>query len=226
MTFQLEGTSMSDPVTLSSRALGGLVRGIFWTVAIYTLILVVMSAILVATGQNSGGMHTTTVLMLGFLGLGYLPMLILAIIWVVMFHRDLKAVYPDYPMSPVKAVLFMFIPFFNLYGLWRTFATISEYLRASGGEAGQLGDRANFWSTLGYLSIWVGNIVYFFVQGGKSGLSTAQTVTGMDLLVTTFCMSAFVLCYLNSIRYSQRSLSLQAAKGMALDTRAVLTHMR
>jgi|GEM_PF-4866936 len=217
---------MPEPVGLKSSGIGKFMTWVLYGCLGVMALLVGLGVVMLVTADTSGSLMSTALGLLGLFYLGLVPLLVVSIAWVIFFHRDLRAVFPDYPMSPLRAVLYMFIPFFNLFGLWRTFASISEYLRASGGEAGQLGDRANLFSTLGYLSIYVGNALYYFV----TDISTRPGVgAGMDpkvFLALALSSTAFVVFYLNSMRLSQASLTLRARDGVAADLSDVLSYMK
>lgn len=217
---------MPEPVQVKSAAVGSIMVLFFWSVLAMASLIVGLGVAMVATGARSGTLTTTGTLMLGFFLISYLPLAVATLFWVVQFHGDLRRVFPDYPISPLRAALFMFIPVFNLYGLWRTFASISEYLRASGGRAGLLGDQANLWSTLGYLSIWVLGILVGVVQGLTGGFGAPGGVNPWYFLAQALACTCFVVCYLNSMRLSQAALGERARDGVAIDTREFLTYHR
>lgn len=217
---------MPEPVVLKSTSMGIIMKFILWLSLATAAVIFALAVSMLLTRDTSGAAYSIAMMALGFFALGWLPLMAMIIIWVVMFHLDLKRVFPDYPMSPLRAILYMFIPLFNLFGLWRTFASISEYLRASGGESGQLGDRANLWSTMGYLSIFVGNIAYYFANDISLNPGVGKGMDPLVFLALALASTVFVLCYLISIQYSQKSLALVALKGQALDTREVLTYVR
>lgn len=217
---------MTEPVVLHSRFIGAVLRGLFWSLAVYLVVLFSLAGFMMVTGQTTGVPFSVALILLGLFQLGLLPLAILLIIWVVAFHLDLRRVFPDYPVSPLKAVLFMFIPILNFYGLWRVFGRISEFLRATGGEAGRLGDRANYWAVFGYISLGVGALLFQFSSDLTMGAPFGPGMSPWIFLVYSFLVTGFVFFYLNSIRLSQRSLALKAAEGVAFDPREVLSHMR
>lgn len=217
---------MSESVQVKSATIGSIMKLFFWAALALACLILGLGVAMVATDARSGPLSTAGTFLLGLFLISYLPLAVATLFWVVLFHGDLRRVFPDYPISPLRAALFMFIPVFNLYGLWRTFASISEYLRASGGRAGLLGDKANLWSTVGYLSIWVLGILTGVVQGLTGGFGASGGVPPWFFVVQSLACTCFVVCYLNSMRLSQAALEERARDGVAIDTREFLTYHR
>ena len=55
--------------------------------------------------------------------------IILFFIWLYRLHFDLLILFPDYPISPKRALAYLIIPIYNLWGIWHTFATIADYFK-------------------------------------------------------------------------------------------------
>ncbi|GIO22254.1 hypothetical protein [Oceanobacillus sp. J11TS1] len=52
---------------------------------------------------------------------------IIYLIWIYKVHTDLRLLNPDYPITPLGSIARIIIPFYNLYGLWNIFSTMSRY---------------------------------------------------------------------------------------------------
>ena len=41
--------------------------------------------------------------------------------WIFRLHKDLNEIFPDYPITPRKALYMTLIPFYNAWGIWKVF---------------------------------------------------------------------------------------------------------
>jgi len=54
---------------------------------------------------------------------------ILFLIWIFKVHADLRKINPEYQISPGGSLARILIPFYNLYGYWQVFSTMSTYFK-------------------------------------------------------------------------------------------------
>ncbi len=63
-----------------------------------------------------------------FLGVSFLILVILYLIWLYKIHIDLNHFSIQYPISPIAAVLRVIIPIYNLWGMWNVYSTMAKQL--------------------------------------------------------------------------------------------------
>ncbi|SHM76738.1 hypothetical protein [Gracilibacillus kekensis] len=63
-----------------------------------------------------------------FLGVSFLILVILYLIWLYKIHIDLNHFSIQYPISPLAAVLRVIIPIYNLWGMWNVYSTMAKQL--------------------------------------------------------------------------------------------------
>ncbi|HEY9623594.1 MAG TPA: hypothetical protein V6C78_24770 [Crinalium sp.] len=56
--------------------------------------------------------------------------IVLSLIWLYQVHSDLKRFYSDYPITPGESLARFMIPFYNIWGIWNTLATIAGRLKS------------------------------------------------------------------------------------------------
>ncbi|WP_407883352.1 hypothetical protein [Scytonema sp. NUACC26] len=56
------------------------------------------------------------------------------LVWLHRFHADLKEVFPEYPITPWGAIARFVIPFYSLWGIWKTLSTFADRLLPEGGD--------------------------------------------------------------------------------------------
>ena len=56
--------------------------------------------------------------------------IVMALIWLFRLHKDLNAIYQEYPIAPGSALLQFMVPFYNIWGIGNTLGTIASYLKS------------------------------------------------------------------------------------------------
>ncbi|KYC36149.1 hypothetical protein WA1_41155 [Scytonema hofmannii PCC 7110] len=56
------------------------------------------------------------------------------LVWLHRFHADLKDVFSEYPITPWGAIARFVIPFYSLWGIWKTLSTFADRLLPEGGD--------------------------------------------------------------------------------------------
>lgn len=54
---------------------------------------------------------------------------IIFLVWIYKVHADLNKLHSNYPISPLGSLARIMIPFYNLYGFWKVFSTMSNYFK-------------------------------------------------------------------------------------------------
>lgn len=55
--------------------------------------------------------------------------IVMALIWLFRLHKDLNAIYQEYPITPGNALTQFMVPFYNIWGIGNTLGTIASYFQ-------------------------------------------------------------------------------------------------
>lgn len=64
---------------------------------------------------------------------------IVFLVWIYRLHKDLKTIYPQYPISSGSALIRIILPLYNLWGFWNVFRTISDHFEKETGDIQKTG---------------------------------------------------------------------------------------
>lgn len=68
--------------------------------------------------------------------------------------------FPDYPISPKRALAYLIIPIYNFWGIWHTFATIADYFKdETEPTITHAGERLYLWVPYLYVALIVSNVI-------------------------------------------------------------------
>ncbi len=143
-------------------------------------------------------------------------------LWAVQIHRDLKGLFPDYSIGPLKAVGLLLVPFVNSVGVWIVFSRMVAYLKGCGGRIAKLGDQAQFFLILFY-------IVGIFGRLG-AGLLTRWILGPLaeDLVVDLFKLYAQIgfgfFCFGILVGCVHRAIMIKAEQGSDADMREMFEY--
>ncbi|MEN2766972.1 hypothetical protein [Ornithinibacillus xuwenensis] len=114
-------------MTLTNKALGKVLKA-------FLLVAVVLSGLLLITTTFYVYAYDVFLEMMAFdqaltvlYQIVWFISLILYFIWIFQVHADIQKITPYYDIKPGGALLRIFIPFYNLYGLWNIYSTMGNY---------------------------------------------------------------------------------------------------
>ena len=118
------------------------------------------------------------------------------VVWVYRLHKDLYAFFPDYSISPKKAMAMTLIPVYNAWGIWKL--TKELFVRF------QVNDISLSWFTIRIQSLYVWMLVLGGIENALSRFMAKDTfktleVTqklGMEALSTVLSITQLALWYI------------------------------
>jgi hypothetical protein len=130
-------TAFDSPMSLQSSGIADILMKSLWVrigfagiSTFFSLIEVLIPAIY-ASLESLDGLVALIALIVN------ITTLILAVVWLHRYHKDLMQLYGDYPITPGGALARFMIPFYNIWGIWNTLTTVAGRFK---GEEGVLHD--------------------------------------------------------------------------------------
>jgi len=84
---------------------------------------------------------------------------ILYSIWIYKVHYDLNKISLHYPISPIRAILQIGIPFYNIWGTWNVYSTLADHFETKD-VTKPLAKKIDFYMPLFYITsffLWTSN---------------------------------------------------------------------
>ncbi len=106
-------------------------------------------------------------------GLNVIIYSIIYLFWLYKVHNDLQDLEKSYPIKPGGALARVLIPFYNLYGLWNVYSTMSDHFRENS-IVSKNGTRLAKYLPIYYILYLVTTIVnsYLMGQSAEESFST------------------------------------------------------
>lgn len=137
-------------------------------------------------------------------------------LWIYRFHENIREVRPGYQISANDAMLRIWIPFYNLFGLWSIYTTFAGSLKKEEGYLKGRGDFLDRYFSTVYLSCLIlnigGQIVFIFIFSNFFQ-EYAEVVS------SAFSYIIYIVWFLFLFKFShlmQRCFEQMAAAGRAL----------
>lgn len=123
---------------LRSKRLGSVLTKFLWADIVLTSILMINLVIAQVVGVGDSFINYDAIVAL-LLGVNLLIYTVIYLVWLHKVHNDLREMDSSYPITPGGALARVLIPFYNLYGLWNVYSTMSTHFKesASSHEAGK-----------------------------------------------------------------------------------------
>ncbi|MCP4546349.1 MAG: hypothetical protein GY835_07780 [bacterium] len=146
------------------------------------------------------------ILQIGCIFLGEVFSFLLLLIWLMLILADLRRLDPAYDTKRSTELLRLWLPVYNLYGVWRTLRELAEFFKAGGGEMGKLGDRMQFQ----FLAISMSCLItrYFVPLQANEAFSMADNAAAIYQLLTRIWGLVVVLFYIFYVRKTTSALRL------------------
>jgi hypothetical protein len=107
------------------------------------------------------------------------------LVWMYCLHSDLNQLLKGYPITPRGALARLVIPFYNLWGIWNTFATLGDRLKSAGGDLASWGSALRSWLIGLYITGFASNALHHAIHR-QSVSSTGEIVSpALSLLAVT-----------------------------------------
>lgn len=80
---------------------------------------------------------------------------IIFLVWIYRVHKDLRVIYPDYPITTRMAMARIMIPFYNIWGFWNVFHNIAEHFKKEVDDIQKIGYQISLFVTYMYVTAFV-----------------------------------------------------------------------
>lgn len=206
-------------ISLKSEGVGTLLVAFLWlniAVEILRLLYYLLPAV-APGGYTSSELFETLndINTISLLPVGAITV-ILFLVWMYLLHRDMKALFRTYPITPGAAMAQLMIPFYNLWGIWNVFSAMEERLRTRGGAD------LKFWLPLMYVTGFASQVLDRFRMAESrineaSGSSTNSPTLMLVALGVAIFLTIIWLMMTGVIRKSvdHRAKEIEDEKAMA-----------
>lgn len=191
--MKIKSALVPNAGTMRSEAVGKILSVTLWSslgYGIVTLLIALIGAI-----DPSVAMPLQP-LMQELVSIGLLAAsVILFAIWMFQLHDDLRHAFGNYPITPALALAQLFVPLYNLWGIWNVYSTMNKTLRDEGGDLAEWGRAIRSWLPWLYGTLIVSNLLVIALSNAEQWAGPAYG--GFVALANTIiCMRVFVWIHL------------------------------
>lgn len=105
---------------------------LLWSLRVFLVLTVIALGIALLEAWIPAQIAASVQNLLVFPGLIISLIPILALVWIYQLHRDLKQLYPGYPIDPWDALTRLVLPIYNIWGIWNTLTTLAHHFQQEG----------------------------------------------------------------------------------------------
>jgi hypothetical protein len=110
---------------------------------------------------------------------------IFGVIWIYKLHKDLKAIFPNYEISPKKAMFMTLIPIYNLWGLWAIAEEIYDRFRINNIKLK--------WLKINIQSIYIFVVAIGAIDGRLNDISSKDNFANYSIQFKSIILSITVI---------------------------------
>lgn len=142
----------------------------------------------------------------------YLITVVTFLIWMYKAHQDLNDLFVNYQITPGQALARLMIPIYNLWGIWNVFSTLSDQLKAKGGELADIGFKLYNWLAFLYIATIGSRLLDRLVF--RHGINEEGEYISPPLIIASFAANIFLGTVWFFMTYLiRRALKYRAASG-------------
>ena len=113
---------------------------------------------------------------------------IVFLVWVYRFHRDLRHLHPDYPISPAQAVCRAILPVYQIWGFWTIFSQLTVRFRTEP----RFRSPVLSWLIIFYICLIISYVYFVTLIWPSDTISYRGLFTAWDLLQIAFAVVSYV----------------------------------